>query len=388
MKEQTMKKILMLRSNPFPGEERVYKEAKSLTEKGYDVTVLCWDRDLKFPPKEDFKGIKVERIHLKAGYGSLKELLIKMPLFWIKLFLRGLKLDFDVVHSYDYDTLPAGVWLKWIKGKKLIYDALELFCSYTSNKTVNRGMFFIERINLHFIDALIYTNEERLKIFNKKTGICHRLKEYIVVMHNYPEPGLKKGFGIANGESSRIIFQYNGVVNRDRPILNLLKAFKEVKSEKILFIIIGNHNTAYGDVLKRYVNENEMGDIVQFQDFTPIDKLLELMRKSHVGFVPLLKDSLNNMIPEPSKLYNNFATRNLAVVEDTPYLKKVVSDKGLGITCDFSNVNNIKKLVEWIIQNPEKVNNITEKAYQEYLSHYNWKKEGKKLISLYERMME
>ncbi|MCE5214719.1 MAG: hypothetical protein LLF83_08390, partial [Methanobacterium sp.] len=107
-----MKKILMLRSNPFEPDERVYKEAKSLLKKGYRVTLLCWDRELKYPLEDEFEGMKIQRIQLKAGYGSIKELIYKMPLFWIKLFIQGLKIDFDVVHSFDYDTLPVGVWLK------------------------------------------------------------------------------------------------------------------------------------------------------------------------------------------------------------------------------------------------------------------------------------
>ncbi len=380
-------KILMLRSNPFPGDERVYKEAKTLLKNGYEVNLLCWDRELKFPESEVFHGIKVERIPLKAGFGSLKELLFKMPLFWIKLFRKGMSKDFDIIHSYDYDTLPAGVWLKWFKGKKLVYDALELFCSYTSDKVVNKGMFFIERINLPFIDAIIYTNEERLKLFDKKTGICRKLNGNIVVVHNYPELGLKKGSGIEYGDTDKIIFQYNGVVNEDRPILNIIKAFKGTKSHQILFMIIGNHNTPYGDVLKEYVKEYGMENMVKFQDFIPLEELLDLMVKTHIGFVPLLKDSLNNLIPEPNKLYNYFATGNLAVVEDTPYLQKIVGDAGLGLTCDFSSVKNIEKIIEWIIQNTVKVDDITKKAYEKYLDTYNWNKEEKKLIRLYEQLI-
>jgi hypothetical protein len=57
-----MKKILMLRSNPFEPDERVYKEAKSLLENGYSVTLLCWDRELKFPEEEIFEGISIHNV--------------------------------------------------------------------------------------------------------------------------------------------------------------------------------------------------------------------------------------------------------------------------------------------------------------------------------------
>lgn len=390
-----MKKILMLRSNPFEGDERVYKEAKALIKNGYDVTLLCWDRELKFPPKEVIEGIKVERIRLKAGYGSFRELIIKMPLFWIKAFVQGLEKDFDAVHCYDYDTLPAGVWLKFIKGKKLVYDALELFLSYTSNETTNKGMFFIERINLPFIDALIYTNQERLKIFKRRVHLKDKVLKNTIIIHNYPELGLEAGDnkpqdddGFSNkSKPQKVIFQYNGGIKEDRNLLNILKAIKEVESENIKFLIIGNHYTDYGDVLKDYVDRNDLQEMVRFCDFIPLHELLELLKKTSVGFVPLLKDSLNNLIPEPNKLYNYFATENLAVVEDTPYLKKIVEDAGLGITCDFSNIFEIKKSIKWVLQNTDKVEKMIHKARNKYLDDYNWESQEKKLIKLYESLI-
>lgn len=380
----------MLRSNPFEPDERVYKEAKSLLKNGYEVTLLCWDRELKYPQEDEFEKIKIVRIPLKAGYGTLKELIYKMPLFWIKLFTRGLKTDFDVVHSYDYDTLPAGVWLKWFRGKKLVYDALELFYSYTSNRTVNKGMFFIEKLNLPFIDGLIYTNQERLKIFTKKTGIENRLVGNIIILHNYPELGLEPGNKKKEEKSlyeDKIVLQYNGGVKEDRNLLNILKALKEIENDKIIFLIIGNHHTSYGDVLKEHVNEHGLENMVEFHDFVPLSELLKILQKTQVGFVPLLKDSLNNLIPEPNKLYNYFATGNLAVVEDTPYLKKIVSDENLGLTCDFSSVSDIKKNLQWILENPGEVEIIINRAYQKYLDEYNWNKQEKNLINLYENII-
>lgn len=381
-----MIKVLMLRSNPFEPDERVLKEAQSLLKNGYRVTLLCWDRELKFPEKEDFKGIKIERIRLRAGYGSIRNLIFKMPLFWIKTFIRGWSKDFDVIHCYDYDTLPPGVWLKILKGKKLVYDALELFLSYTSNQAVNQGMFLIERLQLPFIDALIYTNHERLKVFLEKTG----LKKKTVIIHNYPQLGLKIGEKKGINPDRKVIFQYNGGVKQDRNLINILKAFKKLKdtnNKNFNFLIIGNHHNPYGNLLKEYVKKNQMEEQIIFHEFIPLPDLLELLQKTQIGFVPLVKDSLNNLIPEPNKLYNYFATGNFAVVEDTPYLEKIVKKQGLGLTCNFSDVQEIKKRIEWVLENQQQVIETIEKAYQKYLQEYNWESQEKVLIELYNNLI-
>lgn len=381
-----MNKVLMLRSNPFKPDERVLKEAQSLIKHGYDVTLLCWDRELIFPEKEEFMKIKIERIRLKASYGSLKDLIFKMPLFWIKTFIRSWGKDFDVIHCYDYDTLPPGTWLKILKGKKLIYDALELFLSYTSNQYVNQGMFFIERLHLPFIDALIYTNQERLNIFLEKTG----LKKKSVIIHNYPQLGLEIEEINRFDQEKKVIFQYNGGIKEDRNLMNILKAFRKLKesgNKFFTFLIIGNHDNKHGDLLKDYVKKNQMEELIRFCDFIPLDDLLQLLQKTQVGFVPLLKDSLNNLIPEPNKLYNYFATGNLAVVEDTPYLRKIVEKQGLGLTCNFQDVQDIKKSIEWVFENQHLANEIVKKAYQTYLQKYNWESQEKLLIEFYKPLI-
>ena len=124
------KKVIMLLSNPFDQpDQRVYKEAKSLVKAGYEVTILCWDRQLKHKKKEKIDGINVERIRLRAGYG-FKSMIFKLPIFWIKLFFKALKKDFDIVHSHDFDTAIVGYLLKVFKRKKWVYDSHDLYFTF------------------------------------------------------------------------------------------------------------------------------------------------------------------------------------------------------------------------------------------------------------------
>ena len=56
-------KILMILSNPFIVDPRVYKEAKSLVDAGHEVTVIVWDRKRDYDPESAVDGIKIIRIH-------------------------------------------------------------------------------------------------------------------------------------------------------------------------------------------------------------------------------------------------------------------------------------------------------------------------------------
>ena len=225
------------------------------------------------------------------------------------------------------------------------------------------------------MDAIIQANEERWKVFvqHTKTNKKH------VIIHNYPNLGIKK----IKKDKNLIKFQYNGGIRESRCILNIVKAFKLVKCKNVSLYIIGNYHNKYGRKIEEYILENKIKN-VNLVDFVPLTELLKIMKKTNVGFVPLEKRSLNNELAEPNKLFNYFATQNLAVVQDTPYMKKIV--KGFALTCDFSNVTDIVHKVEYIVRNQQKFNKFVEKSYQKYLKEWNWEHEEKKLIKLYEEL--
>ena len=55
-------KVLMFVSNPFTSDPRVYAEAKSLIQAGYEVTVIAWDREEQNPSRQNWDGIEVVRL--------------------------------------------------------------------------------------------------------------------------------------------------------------------------------------------------------------------------------------------------------------------------------------------------------------------------------------
>ncbi len=75
-------KILMLLSNPFMVDPRVYKEAKALIKAGNEITVLVWDRHRDYEPESFVEGIRVVRIHNKGLMKIMPNDLFRNPLWW------------------------------------------------------------------------------------------------------------------------------------------------------------------------------------------------------------------------------------------------------------------------------------------------------------------
>ena len=113
------KRVVMLLSNPFAPDIRPYLEAKALIEGGYDVDLIAWDRSCSLPEGEVVDGIKVHRIRLPSRKGLLFPLrLRKFQSLAVRL---ARKMDYDIVHAHDLDTLLPAIKLRG-KDKRLVYD--------------------------------------------------------------------------------------------------------------------------------------------------------------------------------------------------------------------------------------------------------------------------
>ncbi|MEE9197536.1 MAG: glycosyltransferase, partial [bacterium] len=121
----------MVLSNGFTRDPRVANEAESLVRNGYEVTVLCWDRDGTLPPQETRNGIRVLRLRNTAWMQLLPYDLFRLRPFWRLALRRSLDLNastpFAAIHCHDFDTLPVGTSLKVRTGLPLIYDAHEIW---------------------------------------------------------------------------------------------------------------------------------------------------------------------------------------------------------------------------------------------------------------------
>ena len=73
----------MILSNPFRPDPRVDPEAKTLSARGHQVTIVCWDREGILPTQESHEGIRIVRVQsVKAGFGTGWRLAVRISRFW------------------------------------------------------------------------------------------------------------------------------------------------------------------------------------------------------------------------------------------------------------------------------------------------------------------
>ncbi len=355
-------RVVMLVTNPFKPDPRVYKEAKSLVNAGHEVIVLAWDREGKYPREETVEGIRVVRFGPKSRYGSFFDFLVKLPVFYIKAFIFMAKKDFDAIHTHDFDTAFLGLLFKYIKGKKWVYDVHDLYESFVQSMIVK---MLIQKIDSYFIrmaDVVITVNYEMTRILSQRA----RPKEALVVFNtvNPLKMIVKKGKGFT-------VF-YGGVLSRGRFIEEISKIARELGVEL---------RVAGGGVLENIIRES--GAI--FLGYLPHDKALRELARAHLTFILYDPSVLNNRIASPNKLFEAMCLKTpVLVVKGT--LPEKLAEKFV-VPVEYSE-EDVKRTLEYLRDNPKIIRKKGHLGRKIFLKNYTWDVMEKRLLKLYSEVLK
>jgi len=394
-----MKKVLMILwkdlFKPFL-DPRPFKEAKTLINNWYKLEFLCLVHKNNFKniniEKKEINGIKVNYIYYNAWklitIGVIKSFISRYNMFlkWINIIN---KYKPDIIHCHDAFTLKFWAYYKKRNFKiKLIYDSHEICTEMWQSKFESYYTKIFEKPYLKYIDILISANDSRIPIFKKIYPILENKKIYS--LYNYPElkdfdfERIKKEYrNKINAKINDIVFLYQWWLSSWRWILNIIKAFENLKFDNWKFIINWWNNIQINN-LKNYIKRNKENFVFTWYiDSTEVENY---MLASDIWFVSLLNISLNNYWAAPNKLYEYMMTKNYIIWPNFEVLKDFILDNKIWNVVDFSSVNDIWKILDsifkiWTNIIEESKNN----GFRLYKDKYNWNVSEKKLLEIYKK---
>ena len=275
------KKVFMLLTNPFKPDPRVYKEAKTLIELGFDVTVVAWDREKKHKLFEVMDGIKVYRTPIASRYASFFDFLIKLPLFYLKAILYVVKNKDGLyaIHANDFDTAPLAFFLSRLLGVKFIYDIHDLYHSRISLLREKKTLNFFQRLilSLEIIHAKLA--DSVITVTRSVGGIHRGVKEFLIdhgvapdkvyVVWNTPE--LRVFPRIKQEREKRFTVGYIGTIRSVSSFIPLFEVAQMDRRLKLLFVGSGSSK----DRIIGLLAEKYPGVYVEFVDEVPYHKVFK-----------------------------------------------------------------------------------------------------------------
>lgn len=372
-----MKKVVMLLSNPFKPDPRVYKEAKTLVNNGYDVTVLAWDRECKYPKKEVIDGIKIERIKLKAPYGKIT-LFVYLSLWDIIVFFKMIFRKFDIIHCHDFDTLPMGIFISRILNKKVIFDAHELYYHYLLNTGFRKLAFLFKKIEEFLVkntEGVITATPGLMENYSKTLS----KKTKTAIIYNTAEKDLFKNF--KKKRMKKFIVSYIGSIRYPKSLLNLFDACKDIENIEIHVVGGGTHEKEIKKESLKYAQVKVFGSFIY-------SEILNFYEKSDCIYAVYGSDSINIKLAFPVKLFEAMICGIPVIVDKNTDAATFVEDNKIGFAIDGNSKNEIRKTICHLKENLDVCIEMGKRAKKLAEEKYNWELESKKLLKLYKEALK
>ncbi|MEX0616499.1 MAG: glycosyltransferase family 4 protein [Candidatus Woykebacteria bacterium] len=383
-----MKKVVMVVNNPFTNDSRVVKEATSLVNKGFDVTVFATKKS-GLPNSESVRDIKVERISSRYDF-RLKPWKYFTELLPAKNKLINEKAD--VYHAHDLDTLLITCQVAKKVGARVIYDSHELFTERYFKKgppllsdlgslIYKQYLKLIESSLIGKVDWVIAVNDSIANELKKR----YKINNVTVVLNS--QPSSENKFSevqnlrrILNLKASKKIVIYQGFITSIRGLDKLVIAAEYLEKNTEL-VLIGEGD--FKKQLEYIVGKKKLQDKVKFLPLVSLEDIRKITLSADLGVIPYRNFGLNNFYSTPNKLFEYIAAGIPVVASNFPELRKIILDNKIGNVFDPENPIDIADKINTILSDKKGLEELKKNVKVLFETRLNWKIEEKKLLEVY-----
>ena len=375
------KRVMMLLSNPFRPDPRVHKEAKALVDAGYEVTIICWDREQKYPKQETIDGIQIRRLGPRSSFDSTKIFLKTIRKFWKEARKEMSSMKFDIIQSHDLDTLsPAS---KEARRRKipLVYDSHEIYHEMAAERLSGFMVSFVKIYEKRLVkrpDAVFCVND-RFKDILGSWGA----REVEVIMGCPPEPvasqELVEDIRREISPDGKPIIMYIGVLEPNRNVLELIEGFTNDKSP-MARLLLGGFGTLEKQASSVSGSRYKFIGPVKPKDmaaYTLASDILVAVYDPSFG---------NNRDSVPNKLFEAMSVSNPIIVAKGTWTGQIVEKLNCGLTVKYGSDEVFQAIDELLADKKlyEKLGRNGRKAFED---KYNWQVMEKRLLITYQRLL-
>ncbi|MFT7417338.1 MAG: glycosyltransferase involved in cell wall biosynthesis [Glaciecola sp.] len=301
------KRILFIVENlPSPFDRRVWQEATTLHQNGYQVTIICPTGKGYEEKYECLDGIHIYRHPLPPeAEGALGYALeYSVALYW------EFYLSFKVLFSHGFDAIHAcnppdliflvGGFFKFFFHKKFLFDHHDINPELYEAKFGRRDFFYrlmllCERLTFKTADISIATNESYKQIAIDRGGMH---PDKVTVVRSGPKLSRLKIIEpvLALKKGRKYLVGYVGVMGKQEGIDYLLRALQYIVEHKnrtdVHFGLVGGGTELAS--LQAYAKELGVENYVTFTGRVSDQQMLEMLNTADVCVNPDVANEMND----------------------------------------------------------------------------------------------
>lgn len=368
----------MLLSNPYRPDHRVEKEARALKEGDHKVSIIAWDREGGRAARETVDGIQVHRLGPRAPYNRPLDMMAKLPIFWLGSLLKSRRLDFDIIHAHDLDTLVLAWPLSRLRSVKLVYDAHELYWGMIENSVPRWVRGVVERIERILVSKpdVVLTVTPYVGRYLRDYGARHL--QLVMNCEELREPDEERVLDIRRKMGEKKVALYAGMLEPSRNLDTILDVFAKLRDADVRLVIGGT-----GSLATKISRLSKEMNNVDFVGWIPSNEMLEHVTASDL--VIALNDPryANIRLAVSTRLLSAMMAGKPSIVSEGTGDAEIVSKEDTGEVVRFDDVEGTRNVVLGLLKDEERLGRIAENGKRAARERYNWGIMKERLIKVY-----
>jgi len=348
-----------------------HKECKSLSKEGFDVNLIVAD-GLGDETKDTIRIFDVG----KSPSGRL----VRFTKTVQKVYRKANQINAKIYHIHDPELLIIASRLKE-KGCIVIFDSHEdvplqiLSKAYIPSRIrrlISNIFAKLEQRVVSKLDAVIAATPAILSKFSKINNNSVGVNNFPIIENHLP---------LRNWDLKERAICYVGGITESRGIRELIEAINYVDGKLNL---AGDYQPAkLRDELTRLkgwgkVEEYGYVDRIQIQ---------HILNSSRIGMVTL-HPNVNYLESLPIKMFEYMIAGLPVICSNFPLWQKIVEENKCGITVDPLDPKAISEATNYLLNEPNIAYKMGKNGRALIFEKYNWETESKKLIEMYEELVQ
>lgn len=370
-------RVIFCRSNPVDPDPRVEKEAAALSEAGYPVSIIAWDRTGTLPEKESWDGISIHRLPIQArfaqGLGNIWPLL--RWLIGLAGWLIRHRGRYDLIHACDFDTVGPALLSKILFGKQVVYDIFDFYADHLRAtpgwiKGIIRRMDFLA---IRWADAVILVDKIRMgQIQGSKP-------KRITIINNSPRDVYHQMDGEELDVEKDLVLIYVGLLQVERGLLELLDVLTRQPSWSL-------HLAGFGGDETRIVGRARELENVRWYGRISYQRALELTAGSDVSIATYDPSIPNHRYASPNKIYEAMMLAKPVIVARHTNMDRMVERWDCGRVVTYGDPWDLENALQELAADQTLRRELGANGRKAYESHYSWSTMQGRLLALYEEI--
>lgn len=365
------KTVVHMTSVHSPDDTRIFaKQCRTLAGAGYDVHLIA--------PKADdavHDGVRLWGVPAPSAHRRLA----RMTSTVLQVYRQARSIGADLYHFHDPELMPVALALA-CSHTPVIYDAHEDVAAATLDKTwlrprlrspVARLVARVEPAAANRLAAVVAATPAIAERFSR----CR----YVVTVNNYPELS-EFAEACPAGVTKEPAVCYVGGITAIRGIDTMLEAIVQTDARLLLAGRFDPPGLADGlHASPRSSQVASFGQVGRRQ-------VAEIFARAMAGVV-VFKPAANHLRAQPTKLFEYMSAGLPVIASNFPLWRDIVERNRCGICVDPMNSTALAEAIRWIIAHPDEAREMGENGRRAVRTTYNWEPEGRKLTTLYRRVL-